>query len=1598
MNNSIVFVDSEVTMDGQKLVDLGAIKANDEQFHENNKKAFSQFLKGCEFVCGHNIIHHDLKYIGDLFDNTIEPIYIDTLYLSPLLFPRKPYHKLLKDYILQSDELNNPLNDAILARQLFYDEVNAFQALSSKLKWIFCALLYKFSEFQGFFKYLNFKPYPLKDSSIKQEFQNKICANADVEYFMQNNPIELAYALALIACNDRESLTPPWVLKNYPRVETVIKALKNTPCNDGCEYCKARLDVKVQLKKFFGFDEFRKYDGEPLQEKAAQAAVQDKSLLAVFPTGGGKSITFQLPALMAGNTMHGLTVVISPLQSLMKDQVDNLEERGLAEAVTINGLLSPIERKEALERVMNGGVSLLYISPEQLRSKTIEKVMLCRNIVRFVIDEAHCFSAWGHDFRVDYLYIAEFIRELQKKKCVKQPIAISCFTATAKQKVIYDICDYFKKELNLDLEIYATTATRKNLKYAVLYKETEDEKYITLRSLIEAKNCSTIVYVSRTKRTIQLAEKLTRDGFIAKPFNGKMDVNEKIDNQEAFIKNEVQIIVATSAFGMGVDKKDVGLVVHYDISDSLENYVQEAGRAGRDQSIDADCYVLFSNDDLNKHFILLNQTKLTMNEIQLIWKAIKDMTKDRKTIMCSALEIARQAGWNDTVPDIETRVRTAISALETAGYIKRGRNQPRVYATSILVKNMAEAAESIEKSDYFELNEKQDAKRIIKLLISRRSNSKTGANEAEGRVDYIADELGLKKEVVINLVNKMREISILEDSQDMSAYIKRTESQNKAIGILEKFAKLENFILNNIQDEGSSFNLKELNDSAVKSNILTSSVNNIKKISYFWIIKGYMQKTQYNSQNRTDFVPTMSIEKLREKLFKRHEICRFIVEELYRKSSQLNVDKEQAIVEFSLVGLFNAFAGIPRLHFNETPVVCADVEDALLYLSKIGAISLQGGFLVLYNAMEITRLVLDNKIKYKNEDYRLLNEFYKQKIRQIHIVGEYANLMVRDYKAALQFVNDYFSMDFKKFIAKYFKGNRAKEIERNMTPEKYEQLFGTLSQKQSNIIDDDESKYIVVAAGPGSGKTRVLVHKLASLLQLEDVKHEQLLMVTFSRAAATEFKKRLMKLIGNSAAFVEIKTFHSYCFDLLGKVGNIEASNNVVKDASDMINNGDVELGRITKAVIVIDEAQDMDENAFDLIKALISRNDDMRIIAVGDDDQNIYQFRGSDSKYLKQLVSSYDATIYEMTENYRSCKNIVLLANSYARSIRNRLKLQDGVAVNGKDGIVKIINHTSKNLEIPIVDQIIKKKHTGSVCVLTNTNDEALRVLGLLNKYQIPSKLIQSTEGFKIYNLVEIRYFLQLIDKDLKSPIIADYVWEQAIKKFIDKYGSCASSEICLKMLTDFQQTNKIKYRSDLEEFIKESRYEDFYSEEKGTVLVSTIHKSKGREFDVVYMMLNYISDNSDADKRKVYVGLTRAKEELYVHCTNGFFDNINIDKSFFIKDTNEYDEPAEIMLELSHKDVVLSYFKEQQNNIAKLKSGDVMRIGTEFLEAKIDDKFVKVLKFSNAFKTKLKALEERGYYPTNATIRFIVEWKGKEDKDETTIVLPDVCFERFN
>lgn len=1548
----IVFIDTEVNPQSRKVQDYGAVREDAAVLHTHNREDFLAFVEPCSVVCGHNIIGFDLRHTPINGDH----IFIDTLFLSPLLFPNRPYHRLVKDDKLQVDEFNNPANDAMKARDLFFDEVEAWKRLPQSRRAIYKGLLSTVCEFEGFFAYIGENEplvagQPLIET-IRQEYEGRICTHANLTAVVKRYPVELAYALAVIGADDMMSITPAWVMRNYPKVANVMNFLRNTPCGE-CAYCKKQQDAHHGLREFFGYDDFRLFDGKNMQQQAVETAIRGESLLCIFPTGGGKSLTFQLPALMAGRNTHGLTVVISPLQSLMKDQVDNLAEHGISSAVTINGLLDPIERAAAVQQVADGSADLLYIAPEMLRSKTIERLLMGRSVVRFVIDEAHCFSAWGQDFRPDYLYIGDFIRNLQEQKQQQQPIAVSCFTATAKPKVVSDICDYFRAKLGLELKVFAASADRKNLRYSVIHADTDEEKYNHLRSLILGRQCPTIVYVSRKKRTREISAHLCADGIRALPFNGGMDAADKIRNQEAFMNGDAQVIVATSAFGMGVDKKDVGLVIHYDISDSLEAYVQEAGRAGRDPHMEAECYVLYSDNDLDKHFILLNQTKLSISEIQQVWKVIKDLTPKQPSVSCSPLEIARRAGWNEgkNPNEIETRVRSAIAALENAGLVTRGSNTPHIFATGITVGNMDEARRRLTLSPLFDETTREEAARIIGSLISRRATSDNN-DEAESRIDYLADVLGMSKETVIHNVNLMRQEGILADSRDMQAWIVKSTTRRE----LDNILRLEQFLLMHLGEESREFYYKQLNEEAHKSGMAFCTVRRIKTLLYFLSLKGYVRKEEHTYSDSVSLRLQVSLENTLKRFEQRVGLCRFVVDRLYAQKN----DGETTLVSFSLVELLKQYCA--QLTLADPPST-TDMEEALLYLSKTDLLKLEGGFLVIYNTMQLKRMV-ERRFGYTKEHYRLLDEFYRQRIQQIHIVGEYANMMVHDYDAALQYVSDYFMLDYKTFISKYFKGDRRAQIGKNITPAKYNKIFGSLSDRQMEIINDRESRRIVVAAGPGSGKTRVLVHKLASLLLLEDVKHEQLLMLTFSRAAATEFKIRLMELVNNAALFVDIKTFHSFAFDLLGKQGSLEDADTVVGRAAEMIETGEVEETKIAKSVLVIDEAQDMGADDYRLVSALMQRNEDMRVIAVGDDDQNIYAFRGSSSKYLKALVDDHGAAFYEMTANYRSDRAIVAFANRFVQCIPARMKHTPIEAAGKEEGVVE----TFDNRQFPIAYFQIQ----GSTAVLTRTNEQALQIAYMLEQQGVHTTLAQSGGGFRFINLAEVRYFMKQTGD---GSSISKEQWLSAKERTCERYATSRQLPLMHRFWNRYEHSNRYYYRSDLRQFLLESDIEDFLSAE-GSVFVGTIHKAKGREFDTVHLFVDNPDASDPEDLRTTYVGITRARHRLYNHIRPIL-------------------PQSDIAVSLGLRDVWLDYFRDRKDSVLRLRSGDTLRYSNGFLVSAQGEYMASL---SKAKRQQIDSLQERGYCVASAEVSYVLAWRPREEPQEVAVCLANLILRKTN
>src|SRR6266702_7996044 len=342
------------------------------------------------------------------------------------------------------------------------------------------------------------------------------------------------------------------------------------------------VDLIATLKKHFGYEQFR-----PLQEEIIRDALAGRDVFVLMPTGGGKSLCFQLPALMR----DGLTIVVSPLIALMKDQVDALQASGIA-ATYLNSTLNREEAKARWRGLHRGEYRMLYVAPERLMLETFLERALNWNIAQIAIDEAHCISEWGHDFRPEY-------RELKKLRKQLPDVPIMALTATATEQVRADII----KELNLrDPRCYVASFNRPNLTYRVVAKTASyDQLLAFMRS---RPNDSGIVYCASRKSTESLARNLNEDGVSTKTYHAGLATSERTRHQEAFLRDDVHVITATIAFGMGINKPNVRFVVHYDLPKNLESYYQETGRAGRD-GLPSECVLLFSPGDVAKqlHFI-----------------------------------------------------------------------------------------------------------------------------------------------------------------------------------------------------------------------------------------------------------------------------------------------------------------------------------------------------------------------------------------------------------------------------------------------------------------------------------------------------------------------------------------------------------------------------------------------------------------------------------------------------------------------------------------------------------------------------------------------------------------------------------------------------------------------------------------------------------------------------------------------------------------------------------------------------------------------------------------------------------------------------------
>lgn len=1588
--NNIIFCDIEASIKTKKINEVGLVYKN-SNFKTSSIEEAKKFISICktDFISGHNFIDFDLNILkySSLYKDIVNYKIIDTLPLSLLLFNEKTIHSLPKNYKNEDDFDNNPVEDSKITAILFDKLLERFNEIPNDTKNIFYSLLKNNQYFSGFFEYICLST-KLIDLNFEDLFNliknkhNKTIVNFEyLKDVLISNKVELAYILALLTPYIEIKAHPPKILFSYPNIVEIQKKL----CFDRELSNKILSDFSKEVFGFGTFREFPRLNANILdnpsisQREIVEASLRDESFLAILPTGGGKTFTFWLPAIFKSNSYKGLTVVISPLQALIEDHIKSFNLKvANYKAVAISGFMSPLERSEAVEQVVNGEADILYIAPESLRSNTIFNILKNRLIERFVIDEAHCLSTWGNDFRQDYYYICEFIKDLLDKKNFQNHIPISCFTATGKPSVIKDIENYFLEGLSIKLDKYLAVPERKNLKYKSI-PSSGKYKYLELLKLINEHDGATLVYIpTSTKNCDEIANKIAMDtNKIVKSFHSKIESQEKMQILKDYIENRVDIIVATTAFGMGVDKANITNVIHYEISDSLENYAQEAGRGARDENFEAYCPILFDEDDLDKHFVSLNRSKLTASEINSIFLVIK--RSKGNAINKTAFELAKDAGWDveDKSSDYSTKVKTALLELEREGYISRKRNKTNFFADSIVSKSMEKLHIKLKESFYSE-EEKQRLILVLQNIIGR------GKPEAV-QVDELAHILGYTKNEISLAINQLKQLELLGDSKDLSLEIS-IYSLNK----FKKIKEIELVLFNYLELLNSSrVRIRELNEELNKKELTTKNESELIKS----IIKNWRSKSNFifSRQNREQdlwYFKFENLQNLKDRIHKNHIISEKTLSILTKDLN--NKQKEEIVISLKI------------LHdpMNKEYDI-EEIDKALLYLHHLNILELLKGRFINYSPMIIEKEEkFQTKRKYTNNEYKnRLEQHYQTKIESIHIMGEYAKRLKDDDHKAILFLRDYFTLSYENFKDKY-KLSKEK-ISKPITQKRYNKIFEKISEEQKEIINDKDTKAMMILAGPGSGKTKVLVHKIASLILTEDIKPEQFMMLTFSKSAKMEFKTRLNSLIGALSYDVEIQTFHSYALKLIARVANKENKiilENAIEEATRQINEKEITLPHIT--ILVLDEFQDINEKSFEFVKAIYkATNEDIKIIAVGDDDQCIMDFNGAQvnfiDKYKKEFGYDEDGNEvykqYELLCNFRSKKDIVNYSNDFITKVTKRYKTKPLYSNSLDSGSINIYSFLSKNMIIPLIELVKQEKSISNIAILVKTNEMVLDIYSILQDNNIDARYLIERDKFELKNIIELIEFDKVLNSYLEEEIsYKEIYFEKALKFTESKFKNSVNISLLHKIIDKFLNESDSYKISEWISYLEEIRLEDFEIYNKN-IIISTIHKSKGLEFDKVYLLVDGNPIN-DEEKRLFYVGMTRAKDELNIFRNGRDISNKKDYIKYFYDEQQYLIESKTFTHVMSLEDLNLGFDYEKFVVNNSLISGVKLTIekkeNFKNLCLIFENKIVATL--SSRFNLLILEKFEKGYLFKDCIVEYIVLW---EDKNLNKVLKHPLC-----
>lgn len=1161
---------------------------------------------------------------------------------------------------------------------------------------------------------------------------------------------------------------------------------------------------------------------------------------------------------------------------------------------------------------------MLLISPEQLRSVSVRSVLAQREIGLWVLDEAHCVSKWGHDFRPDYRYVSRFIRETAGDL---DPAPVICLTATAKPEVVRDIRDHFQRRLGTELLLLDGGASRTNLSFEVRSSgrrtKLADILEVIERRLPPEGASGAVVYCATRKATEDVAQFLQQQGLAAERYHAGLTPDEKKTIQERFRVGELRVIAATNAFGMGIDKPDTRLVVHGDIPGSLENYLQEAGRAGRDRG-HANCVLLFAPDDVERQFQLSARSRLARHEIGAILKAIRRMdarTRSTGTVVATSGEIVRHEQdrefQRESATD-DTRVKTALSWLEEARLLTREENRVQVFPSSLRVRSLDDAGAMLERAQISGLRRVQ-LMDIVRHLMNAPVDEGISTDELTG-------VSGLTGGQLTKALADLESLGIARNDTAVTVFV-HSGVHNDSRSRLSSAAGLEADLIALMREQApdaedgvstplslqlSCQKLREAGHADVRPDVLEKLLRGIARDGRD--LDGGKGNVRLRKASRQTLHVALqrSWKVLEDSAALRHQAGEALLEHLLGKVEKGTRGKDQQ-VETTLGDLLASLNGDAFLS-GQVKEMTRLMDRALLWLHEQEVVTLGKGLTVFRPAMTVQLAPGNGRFLVK--DFTPLEEHYAEQTVQTHVMAAYAETGLSSMQDAMRLSEDYFALDQEAFMGRWMKG-KATEVKRQTTGRSWQAVVEALDNpaQQKIVADDREATNVLVLAGPGSGKTRVLVHRIAYLIRVRREDPRSILVLSYNRHAAVEIRARLRHLIGDEAFGVTVSTCHALAMRLVGasfagaRVENRDFDS-IVKEAVRQLNGEglsrtEAEAQRETLIQgyrwILVDEYQDIGPEEYALIAAVAGRaidDEDMKLslFAVGDDDQNIYAFAGASIRHIRQFEQDYRAKPEYLVENYRSTGHIIAASNAVIAGAADRMKRGHDITIDRMrrrapaggemaefdpvgQGRVQLLQCPPGD-RVQAVAAVVELQRLAALDAGWNWSRTAIiarnwRLLAPVRAYAeaqgIPVEMANE-ERLSLWRMREMRHFIEAIVKDptklLNVPDLLNITnglprnrWSDLIAEGV----AALAQEIGASSATV----------PDLVEWFGEWA-RDARGEQRGLLLM-TAHRAKGLEFDDVIILNGgwdrpSEGEDKDAPRRLFYVAMTRARRSLSV------------------------------------------------------------------------------------------------------------------------------------